>query len=121
MSFVVRRMKENISEHLQWSTSLTMIVSVRDVYYLTTPIHIFIGLEINFEESDYAIEEGRGLNTLICLQFRNNQNAFNITFSPVTIAFVEDMGLGANFINSDTIEEEARAEPGEVLVKICDC
>ena len=92
-----------------------------DVYYHTTPIHINIELEINFEESDYAIEEGRGLNTLIRLQFRNNQNAFNVTFTPVTIDAVEGMGLGANFINSDTIEEESRAEPGEVLVKRCDC
>ena len=92
-----------------------------DVYYHTTPIHINIVLEINFEVSDYSITEGSGLTTPITLQFRNNQNAFTITFSPVTIAAVEGMGLGANFINSDTIEEEARAEPGEILVKRCDC
>ena len=85
-----------------------------DVYYHTTPIHIFIGLEINFEESDYAITEGSGLSTPIRLQFRNNQNPFTITFSPVTIDSVEDMGLGANFINSETIEEESRAELGKV-------
>ena len=89
-----------------------------DVYYHTTPIHIFIGLEINFEESDYSITEGAGLTTPITLQFRNNQNAFNITFSPVTIDAVEGKGLGANFINSETIEEESRAEIGKV---ICDC
>ena len=79
--------------------------------YYTNP-HNIIGLEINFEESDYSIGEGSGLNTQIRLQFRNNQNAFNVTFSPVTIKVVEDMGLGADFINSDTIEEESRAEPG---------
>ena len=78
-------------------------------------------MEINFEEFDYAITEGRGLSTPIRLQFRTNQNPFTMTFTPVTIDAVEDMGLGANFINSDTIEEEYRAEPGEVLVKRCDC
>ena len=72
-------------------------------------------MEINFEESDYAVEEGRGLNVPIRLQFRNNQNAFNVTFTPVTIDAVEDMGLGANFINSETIEEVSRAESGEVI------
>ena len=92
-----------------------------DVYYHTTRIHILIGLEINFEESDYSILEGSGLSTPIRLQFRNTQNAFTITFSPVTIDAVEDMGLGRNFINSDTIEERSRAEPGEVLVIRCDC
>ena len=77
-------------------------------------------LEINFEESDYSITEGSGLSTPIRLQFRNNQNAFTITFSPVTIDAVEGMGLVALFINSATIEEEARAEPGEASVKRCD-
>ena len=72
-------------------------------------------MEINFEESDYSITEGAGLSTPITLQFRNNQNAFNITFTPVTIDAVEGMGLGANFINSDTIEEVSRAESGEVI------
>ena len=91
---------------------------VWDVYYHTTPIHIFIGLEINFEESDYAIEEGSNLSTPIRLQFRNNQNAFTITFTPVTIDAVESMGLGADFINSETIEAEARAEPGKVISKV---
>ena len=85
---------------------------------LSTPIHINIGLEINFEESDYAIGEGSSLSTPIRLQFRNNQNAFNVTFSPVTIDAVEGMGLGADFINSDTIEVESRAELGEAFGKV---
>ena len=82
-----------------------------------------IGLEINFEESDYSITEGSGLTTPITLQFRNNQNAFTITFAPVTIDAVEGMSLGRNFINSETILEESRAEPGNVLilVKRCNC
>ena len=98
-----------------------MTVSVRKCGMYTIILHqstkLFIGLEINFEESDYSITEGGGLNTPIRLWFRINQNPFNITFTPVTIGAVEDMGLGRNFIYSNTIEEESRAEPGEVLVK----
>ena len=75
-----------------------------------------VGLEINFEESDYAITEGSGLRTPIRLLFRNNQNAFTVTFTPVTIDAVEGMGLGTDFINSETIEEEARATAGKVLL-----
>ena len=102
------------------SESLTMIVSVRKCGMYTIILHqcTIIGLEINFEESDYSIAEGSALTTPITLQFRNNQNAFNVTFTPVTIDAVEGMGLGENLINSDTIEEASRAEPGEVLV--CD-
>ena len=110
-----------MSEHLQLLTSLTMIVSVRKCGMYTIILHqshINIGLEINFEESDYATQEGSGLNTPIRLQFRINQNAFNITFTPVTIAAVEGKGLGADFINSNTIEEEARAELGKVIFKL---
>ena len=110
-----------MSEPLQLSASLTMILSVRKCGMYTIILHQFTGLEINFEESDYAITEGSVLSTPIRLQFRNNQNPFTITFSPVTIDAVEGMGLGADFINSETIEEESRAEPGEVLVKVRDC
>ena len=97
-----------------------MIVSVRKCGMYTIILHqcTIIGLEINFEESDYSIAEGSNLSTPIRLQFRNNQNPFTITFTPVTIDDVEDMGLGANFINSDTIEEEYRAEPGKVFGKV---
>ena len=77
--------------------------------------HILV-LEINFEESDYRITEGSDLSTLIRLQIRNKHNAFSITFTPVTIAAVEGLGLG-DFINSETIEEESRATPGELFSK----
>ena len=79
-----------------------------------------VGLEINFEDSDYSSTEGSGLRTPITMQFRNNQNPFTIIFSPVTIATAEGKGVG-NFINSDTIEEEARATAGGVMVMGCDC
>ena len=79
-------------------------------------------MQIKIEESDYSIAEGEeSLNKPIRLQFRNNQNAFNITFSAITIAAAEGMGVG-NFINSDTIKEEARATAGGVFgYEICDC
>ena len=72
-------------------------------------------MDINFEDSDYSITEGSGLRTPITVQFRNNQNSFNITFSAVTIAAVEGMGLGRNFINSAAIEEESRATAGKLF------
>ena len=100
-----------------------MLESVGCILYIlskyTTPIHINIGLEIKFERSDYSIEEGSNLSTPICLQFRNNnQNAFNVTLTTVTIAAVEGMGLGTTFINSETIEVESRAEQGKVFGKV---
>lgn len=53
------------------------------------------GLEINFAESDYSIEEGDTLSTDISLQFRNNQNPFTITLSPLTIDVAEGYNLSA--------------------------
>ena len=82
----------------------------RSVHYNT------IGLEINFEESDYSIEEGSDLHTPIRLQFIKNQNAFTIAFTPVTIAAVDGMGLG-NFINFGYIDDRYRATLGEVFIK----
>ena len=55
------------------------------------------GLEINFEETDYIIEEGGTLNDDIRLQFRSNQNPFTITLSAVSINTTEDLGLGFFF------------------------
>ena len=80
-------------------------------------MYINTGLEINFEESDYSITEGAGLSVPITLQFRSNQNAFTVTLSPVTIDAVEGMGLGTNFISSETIDDESRAEQGKVFSK----
>ena len=78
------------------------------------------GLEINFEESDYLIEEGETLGQSgIRLQFRNNQNQFNITLTPVDIDTAENLGLGF-FINSDGMSERERAEAGKYM-HICSC
>ena len=54
------------------------------------------GLEINFAELDYLIEEGANLSTNI--QFRNNQNQFTIIITPVNIKTAESLGLGV-FLN----------------------
>ena len=69
-------------------------------------------LQINFEESDYYIAEGsERLSSPITLQFRENQNPFNLTLTPVTVDTAEAMGLGF-FINAETIVLDSRATAG---------
>ena len=69
-------------------------------------------LEINFEESDYSIEEGSSmLSSPITLQFKTNQNPFTVRLSSVTVDTAEDKGLGF-FINSGTIAQASRATAG---------
>ena len=70
-------------------------------------------LEINFEESDYYIAEGsERLSSPITLQFRGNQNPFNLTLTAVTVDTAEAMGLGL-FINSYYIDRPSfRATAG---------
>ena len=70
------------------------------------------GLQINFEESDYSIEEGGTLSN-IRLQFRNNQNPFTVTLTPVDIDTAEALGLGF-FINSYFNSAIFRATSGNV-------
>ena len=66
-------------------------------------------LEINFAETDYSIQEGSTmLSSQISLQYRTNQNPFNITLTAVTVDTAESMGVGY-FINSDTIGYRASA------------
>ena len=69
------------------------------------------GLEINFEESDYSIEEGGTLSNDIRFQFRNNQNQFSVRLCPVNISTAEALGLGF-FINSEDIDNISRATSG---------
>ena len=73
------------------------------------------GLEINFEEDDYSIEEGGTLSTIIRFQFRQNQNSFTVRLCPLSIDDAEAMNLGF-FIDSGTIDEISRAMPGRLLV-----
>ena len=69
-------------------------------------------LEINFEESDYRVVEGsRWLGYPITLHFRQNQNPFNLTLSPVTVDTAVAMGLGF-FINGENIALGSRATAG---------
>ena len=79
--------------------------------------HNYAGLEINFEQSDYSIEEGGALSSNICLQFRNNQNSFR--FCPVNISTAENMNLSV-FINSGAIDIISRATAGEWLNRVTD-
>ena len=83
-------------------------IYIINVYLLVTV------LEINFEEDDYSIEEGRTLSTVIRLQFRQNQNQFTVRLCPVSIDTAEAMNLGS-FIDSDTIDNISRATPGGLL------
>ena len=83
-------------------------IYIINVYLLVTV------LEINFEEDDYSIEEGRTLSTVIRLQFRQNQNPFTVRLCPVSIDTAEAMNLGS-FIDSDTIDIISRATPGGLL------
>ena len=56
-------------------------------------------LQINFGESDYRVFEGsERLSSPITVQFRENQNPFTLTLTPVTVDTAETMGLGL-FIN----------------------
>ena len=69
-------------------------------------------LEINFEESDYSIEEGSYMpSSPIYLQFKTNQNPFTVTLHSVTVDTAEGMDLGF-FINSGTIAQASRATAG---------
>ena len=73
---------------------------------------ISVVLEINFGKFNYRVEEdSEGLNYPIILQFRENQNPFNITLTPVTVNTAEAMGLGF-FINSGTIVQGSRTTAG---------
>ena len=67
-----------------------------------------LGLEITIDMCDYSIEEGGALSTNIRLQFRNNQNPFTVTLSPLSVDATEDLGLGF-FIDSDDIISRATA------------
>ena len=82
------------------------------IYYIC--YLLVTGLEINFEEDDYSIEEGGTLNSVIRLQFRQNQNQFTVRLCPVSIDTAEVMNLGS-FIDCDTIDEISRATPGGLL------
>ena len=72
---------------------------------------LITGLEINFEEDDYSIEEGGLLSTTIRFQFRQNQNPFTVLLCPVSISEAENRNLGF-FFESDTIHAISRATPG---------
>ena len=63
------------------------------VYWQHLICFLITGLEINFEESDYSIEEGGTLSTDIHFQFRGTQNPFSVRICPVNISTAEALGL----------------------------
>ena len=73
------------------------------------------GLEINFEDNDYSVEEGRTLISVIRLQFRQNQNPFTVRLCPVSIDTAEAMNLGS-FIDFYNIDDISRATAGVLLL-----
>ena len=77
-------------------------------------------LEINFDESDYSIEEGSPVTNIMNLQFRTNQNSFTLTLSSVTIGTAESEGLGL-FINSENINSPSRATAGMLSLILILC
>ena len=81
------------------------------VYWQHLICFLNTGLKINFEESDYSIEEGGTLSTNIRFQFRNNQNPFTVTLTPVDIDTAEALGLGF-FIYFEDINLLSRATSG---------
>ena len=73
------------------------------------------GLDINFGEQDYSIREDLPLlSSPITLQFRNNQNPFNVTLMTWTIDRLEMEGVG--FINPTTIGDGERATAGILML-----
>ena len=81
-------------------------------------------LQINFEVSDYSIDEGSAtLSSPIILQFRENQNNFTIMLTPVTVATAEADGVG-DFINADAIAADSRATGNanlDFVCTVCEC
>ena len=82
------------------------------VYWYHFISFLITGLEINFEESYYSIEEGGTLSTDIRFQFRNNQNPFSVRLCPVDIDTVEARGLG-RFIDPGDNYNIFKATAGE--------
>ena len=80
--------------------------------FKTSYIYYTAVLDINFGENDYSVVEGsRWMSSPITLQFRENQNPFNLTLTTVTVDTAEAMGLGF-FINAGTIVLGSRATAG---------
>ena len=95
-------------------------MTVSSIVYTTifTLQVICTGLEYAFEVSDYSITEGISvLSNNMVLTFRNNQNPFSVTLTPVTIDTAENLGL-VSFVNSDNIAPTFRATAG-VYCKHC--
>ena len=75
----------------------------------------FAELEINFYELDYSVVEGQSLENQISMQYRRTENEFSLTLTPLSIAdSVAQFDL-ESFVDSNDIDEEERASPGEMV------
>ena len=61
------------------------------LFVACTIVFIPAELQINFEQGDYVVQEGSNQNLSIVLRLRNNQNPFNIKFTPVEITNVANI------------------------------
>ena len=71
-------------------------------------------LTIRFTESEYSVTEGSSVCSGIMIQFRRTQNQFTLRLSAASIQEFEDMFNLSSFIDSGSIEEDARADPREM-------
>ena len=105
---------DGVGEYIRDSTTVNIIDNDCTCFSFITYIAIYrfslcTVLEINFRESEFVLEEGStGVCSPIVLEFQNNQNPFNVTLSPVSVAAAEVKGAGF-FIKSDTIYSRATA------------
>ena len=70
-------------------------------------------LQISFEQLHYSISEGDSVTGLITMKFRRTEYDFILRLTPVSIADSESIYDVAAFVDPKTVNEEARATPGE--------
>ena len=66
-----------------------MTTKCRHVKFISVPNVHFTVLNINFQETDYVVNEG-DLQGSIILRLRETQNPFTVTLHPVTITEARD-------------------------------
>ena len=86
---------------------------MKHVHYnsISVPTIHCTGLEINFRELDYVVNEDDQVGSVV-LRFRETQNSFNVTLHPVTITEARDPdGFNVSAFIAD-VPADAQAMPG---------
>ena len=86
-------------------------------WHLFTIVHC-TGLEINFQKSDYIVNEDDSGGSII-LQLREVQNSFTVTLYPVSITEARNarrFNVSAFVVS---VPPEAEATPGKEVVPSC--